>query len=222
MNNIFPIKPVFNSLTPAIRAARESVEALKGLEVQRAHLGTEEEVKEHAGTEGVRKRAEALEAIEQERRQVVGSAQKAIADTCDKARGMVSEFATPQGGDVQGQPEADLKLLEFGLVDTPEQLMRLRGKHNDSLAFWIGARNYAASKEWGGFAFITKAAQMVEFVNTFETRLKSAAADPASYDAIAFSSEYGSSTVADIAKACGLENEFKKDGITLEAVAATA
>ena len=170
-----PIREIGN----AVEAVRKAHDKLLALERERAALGTVEAVRQRMGEDGVKRRAVALEALEERWPLIVADAQAAVEEQARAAVEAIDKQVTPSGADILGENAADFALIEHGLISTPAQLARILAKH-DNVAFRIAASRYAAdpSRMWEGFSFLDKENSVREFTKQAFSNLKIAASVP--------------------------------------------
>lgn len=102
-----PIEQIKN----AIQIVRSAHDKLLALERERAALGTVEAVRERAGEDGVRRRAVALDAIEEHWAGIVADAQAAVEEQARAAVEAIDKQVTPSGADILGENAADFALI---------------------------------------------------------------------------------------------------------------
>ena len=140
-----------------------------GTDVSGEITAEEVDVFRYAGTPGVQKFREKVEEVEKRRAQTVADARAKLDALHTEAVEFIDKQVTPDGKDLLGdQAEGDAKLLDYGLIDSPEELAALLDRHDNATFRKLAAR-YADDRSWEGFMGITKEANLREFTDmTFD------------------------------------------------------
>ena len=159
--------------------------------------------KEADGERGLEKRCRELEEIEGRLQKASELAAKAI----EKARARwdrdYEAVFTPHGADAAS---ADLKPLEMGLVETPDELRRVLEKRPDSVLFQRAVERYAKERGWEGFSRPPVEEGAKEFAAVFFQRADIAAKNLDGYEAAALTYP---GELERLAAACGLSDEWE-------------
>lgn len=162
--------------------------ALKALDVTRkVQAGIDAEIAalpvldaEMDGKRALEKREKDLEAFEARKKESSRIALEAIKAAREACLAEINRQTVPSGADITGEHEADFKLLEYGLVSTPEQLEQIASAH-DAPAFRAMVRKYADDHEWTDFSYFDKESSVRAFTNDFFSQCEKAASAPSGY-----------------------------------------
>lgn len=133
------------------------------------------------GKRALEKRKQDLEAFEARKKEASRKALEAISAARDASFAEIDRQITPSGADITGVHEADFKLLEYGLVNTPEQLERIADAHTEAPAFRFMVRRYADEREWKEFDYLDKENTIRDFTRDFFSECDTAANSPTGY-----------------------------------------
>lgn len=169
-----PVKNMKNALN-AVAEVRKSHEKIDHEIAALPALNAVED-----GMNAMRQRKDTLEEYERQKHEI---SEKAITVIDAQYNACVSEIdrqTMPTGADISGENEADFRLLEYGLVNSPAALSKLAEAH-DAPAFRLMAQKYAAAREWEGFSFIDKESIVRSFCDDIFEQCRKAAISPRGY-----------------------------------------
>lgn len=194
------------------------VKAMKGalLAVDEARKGHERIDREVAalpalnavehGTNAMKQRKDDLEEYERQKHEI---SEKAIAVIDAQENACVAEIdrqTMPTGADISGENEADFRLLEYGLVNSPAALSKLAEAH-DTPAFRAMVQKYAVAHEWDGFNFIDAEPVVRSFCADFFWQCRKAAESSRGYYGMLLEQD---KEIERQASAAGLYEEYSK------------
>ena len=161
------------------------------------------------GVKAMKKREEDLTALEARRESARASALAAVESAYNDSVAQLDRQVYPSGADIVGsaEKEADFKLLECALIESPEALAQMAAKYADVPGFRVMIKQYAARREWEGFNFIDKHNSARGFIDDFFTKCRGAAKAPTGYFGLLLASE---GVIRDQADAFGLSAEYRK------------
>ena len=168
------------------------VKAMKGalLAVDEAREGHEKIDREIAalpalnaiehGTNAMKQRKDDLEEYERQKQEISRKAIAAIDAQYNACAASIDAQTMPTGADISGENEADFRLLEYGLVNSPAALSKLAEAH-DTPAFRAMIAKYAVAREWEGFNYIDAEPAVRSFCDDFFRQCRKAAESPRGY-----------------------------------------
>ena len=132
------------------------------------------------GTNAMKQRKDDLEEYERQKQEISKKAIAAIDAQYNACAAAVDVQTMPTGADISGENEADFRLLEYGLVNSPAALSKLAEAH-DTPGFRAMVAKYAAVHEWEGFSFIDKESIVRSFCDDIFEQCRKAAISPRGY-----------------------------------------
>ena len=132
------------------------------------------------GMNAVRQRKDTLEEFEHQKQEISKKCVAAIDAQYNACIAEIDRQTMPTGADISGENEADFRLLEYGLVNSPAALSKLAEAH-DTPAFRLMIQKYAAAREWEGFSFIDKESIVRSFCDDIFEQCRKAAISPRGY-----------------------------------------
>ena len=207
--NIVSIKIPVNEYKRGIKAARESIAAIKEIESNITAWGTEDSTREKLGTQGVEKRAAELPKLEQQRAEAERSALATLNEIRAAALEYIEQQTDPDGADITGDNAADFALIANGLITTPAKLERILAKH-DNVAFRTAAAEYAKARSWDGFSSYENAPAVSDMTTQIFDGLNNSVQNTSGIAAIQYTDTPGE--YARIAGEYGLTAEFNESG----------
>lgn len=166
------------SMRSALRNVDEARKGHEAIDKQIAALPPINAV-EH-GMNAVNQRKDDLEVYEAQKREISKKAIAAIDEQFQLCNDAIDQQTMPTGADISGENEADFRLLEYGLVNSPAALSKLAEAH-DAPGFRLMVQKYAKEHEWEGFDYIDSEHTVREFLKDFFWQCKEAARSPRGY-----------------------------------------
>lgn len=139
----FSKKPIMDGLEAVLHVRQE----WERLETEKAALTVPDPILD--GARAIAEHRAKVYALDEQERAAVAAALEAVQRARSAWDTVVTEAFTPHGTDTA---EPDFKLLELGIVDTPDELRRVLSRHTDSVVFQRQAGQYAAARNWEGFS----------------------------------------------------------------------
>lgn len=170
---IIPTKPI----TKAIDELRALQSTWGELHNEREQWRITPDVERDSGFQKVQRYEAELAAIDARQQQRIEEARQKIEGFRAECFEAIDEQVLPNGEDVLGENEADFALLKNDLIDRPDHLRRIVGKH-DNAAFRNAANEYARRHNWKGFDYKAKEGSVREYCAQMFDMFERAASAP--------------------------------------------
>ena len=158
------------------------------------------------GMNAVRQRKDTLEEFEHQKQEISKKCVAAIDAQYNACIAEIDRQTMPTGADISGENEADFRLLEYGLVNSPAALSKLAEAH-DTPAFRAMVQKYAVAHEWDGFNFIDAEPLVRSFCADFFWQCRKAAESSRGYYGMLLEQD---KEIERQASAAGLYEEYSK------------